>query len=160
MGRGAHEIDVVTVARAELRSDRMVEGVRLVEHTADVGIEAEGESMAECLARVAAGLFGLMFLPAADADPDRELEVDLEAGSDEELLVAWLHELLYRTEVEDICFIHFEVEGVGHRLKGGARGIPLAETEPAGPGIKAVTRHDLQLARVDGRWRARVLVDV
>ena len=76
-------------------------------------------------------------------------------------MVAWLQELLYRSEVEDVFFVWFEVETDGRRLNGRAAGVPITpELEPAGPGVKAVTRHGLRVDRVDESWRARVIVDV
>jgi SHS2 domain-containing protein len=150
----------MTTARAELGPGRHIEGVRFLEHTADIGIEAEAESMAGCLARAAAGLFGLMFIPPAYVERDRRAEMELEAASAEELLVGWLQELLYRSEVEGTCFLRFEVETDGRSLRGRAWGIPIGDAEPAGPAVKGVTRHALALSERRGRWRARVLVDV
>ena len=147
-------------ARAELASGLPIEGVRYLEHAADIGLEAEGASLAECLARAAAGVFGLMFRVEAGLEPRQVYELDLEAADDDELMVSWLQELLYRAEVDEICFLRFEVETDGDRLKGRAAGVPIRSVEPAGPGVKAVTRHGLEVGRRNGRWKARVLLDV
>lgn len=145
---------------AEFGPEGVIPGVRVLEHTADVGIEAEGGSLAECLARLGAGLFALMFVPPA-VDPQREIEVELDAPDPEELSVAWLEELLYRSEVDGVCCVRFEVETDGRRLRGRARGIAIAAgVEAAGPPVKAVTRHGLKVRRRDAGWLARVLVDV
>ena len=151
---------MTTAAQAELGPGRHIQGVRFLEHTADIGIEAEAESVAGCLARAAAGLFGLMFIPPAYVARDRRAEMQLEAASAEDLLVGWLQELLYRSEVEGTCFLRFEVETDGCSLRGRAWGIPIGDAEPAGPAVKGVTRHALALTQRHGRWRARVLVDV
>ena len=151
------------MARVELSQAAPVEGVSFLDHTADAGIEVEAPSLDACLARAAAGLFEMMFVPPAKLDRRsvRTVEVGLEAASPEELMVAWLQELLYRSEVEDVFFVSFEVETDGRRLNGRAAGVPITpELEPAGPGVKAVTRHGLRVDRVDESWRARVIVDV
>ncbi len=149
------------MASAEITPGRTIEGVRFLEHTADAGIEVEAESLDACLARAAAGLFALMFVPPPAPAPEQVEEVSAEAESPEELLVVWLQELLYRSEVGSLCFCRFEVETDGLRLRGRVVGVPIgAGVEPVGPMVKAVTRHDLRLHRAGERWRAHVLVDV
>jgi protein archease len=151
------------VARVEVSRARSVEGVSLLDHTADAGIEVEAPSLDACLARAAAGLFAMMFVPPDRLDPSsqRTVEVVLEAASPEELMVSWLQELLYRSEVEDVFFLRFEVETDGRRLNGLAAGVPITQDlEPAGPGVKGVTRHGLQVDRSGEGWQARVIFDV
>ena len=150
------------MARVELSPAGSIEGVSFLDHTADAGIEVEASSLDACLARAAAGLFALMFVPPDGLErSQRTVEVDLEADSPEELMVSWLQELLYRSEVEDVFFLWCEVETDGRRLTGRAGGVPITpDLEPAGPGVKAVTRHDLRVDHVDESWRARVILDV
>jgi len=151
------------VAQVELSRSGSVEGVGFLDHTADAGIEVEAPSLDMCLARAAAGLFAMMFVPPDKLDRSslRMVEVGLKAANPEELMVSWLQELLYRSEVEDVFFLWFEVETDGRRLNGRAAGVPITpQLEPAGPGVKAVTRHGLRVERVDESWRARVIVDV
>lgn len=136
-------------------------GVRIVEHTADVGIEAVGATLEQCFARAAAGMFSCFLRDGREQGP--WLDVEVRADGLEELLVAWLEELLFRAEVGGLVLHTFEVLEVGSSsLKGRVRGRPLRpDDEPAGAAVKAVTRHELAVARgVDGRWRARVLFDV
>jgi SHS2 domain-containing protein len=151
------------VARAEISATKPILGVRFLQHTADVGIEVEAESLDECLARAAAALFAMMFVPPERTEPGSEkvVEVSVEAEDPEALLVAWLQELLYMSEVEHLLFLWFEVETDGRRLKGRAGGRPISpEIEPAGPLVKGVTQHGLRVGRDGDRWIARVIVDV
>jgi SHS2 domain-containing protein len=147
-------------ALADIGSDGTVPGVRVVEHPADAAIEVEAASLDACLARAAAGMFALMFAPPASPSAERTLDLSVEADEPEGLLVAWLQELLYRSELDSLCFRRFEVRTVGRRLRGRALGVPLADVEAVGPMVKAVTYHGLRLGRERGRWRARVLLDV
>jgi len=149
------------VADAEIAVDAEVKGVRLLDHTADSGIEVAGDSLDECLARAAAGMFAHMWARPTTPAPERVVGVDLEADRPDELLVAWLQELLYRSEVDGVCFYRFEVESDGRRLSGRAIGVPLGpDVEPVGPSVKAVTRHGLEVRRAGERWRGRILFDV
>jgi len=105
----------------------------------------------------------MMFVPpdGIDRKSERTVEVALDADCPEELMVSWLQELLYRSEVEDLFFLRFDVETDGLRLNGRADGVPITpDLEPAGPGVKAVTRHGLRVERAGEGWRARVIFDV
>lgn len=150
------------MARAELTAARSVDGVRYVDHTADIGIEVEGRSFDECLVRAAAGLFALMFVPPEHhSGRDHVVEVKVKAESPEDLLIGWLQELLYLSETGNVLFLWFESETNRYQLKGRAGGVPITpEIEPGGPAVKAVTRHDLRVTHDGERWKARFIVDV
>ncbi len=149
------------MADAEIAVDAEVEGVHLLDHTADSGVEIEGDSLDECLARAAAGMFAQMWARPTAPASERVVGVELEADRPDELLVAWLQELLYRSEVDALCFYRFEVESDGGRLSGRAIGVPLdPDLESVGPSVKAVTRHGLEMRRAGECWRGRVLFDV
>ena len=160
------DVDLITLARVELSRAGSVEGVSLIDHTADAGFEVEASCLDACLARAAAGMFAMMFDPpnTMDRRSQRSVEVELGADCPEELMVSWLEELLYRSEVEEVFFLRFDVETVetdGLRLSGRAAGVPITpDLEPAGPGVKAVTRHGLRVERAGEGWWARVIFDV
>lgn len=134
--------------------------MRIVEHTADTGIEAEGSTVEQCFARAAAGMFACF--TRGGGDDEETIEVEVQADSLPELLVAWLEELLYHAEVAGLVLHTFEVIEVGQAsLRARARGRRLrGDDEPTGAAVKAVTRHELTVERIDGRCRARVLFDV
>ena len=91
--------------------------------------------------------------------PLQDFEVKLEAPDMEQLLVDWLSELLYLSDVEETLFCEFEVKIRGNKLEGKARGekIDLARhgfnTE-----IKAVTYHMLEIDKVNNT--VQVLFDI
>ena len=133
----------------------------ILEHTADVGIVAHGSSLAELFANAAAGMFALM----ADLEGVRQAEerqVYVEARDREGLLVRWLTELLYYLDAEEMLFSRFVVEEISDkRLRARALGERI---DPARHrlhfGVKAVTRHMLEVAAEDGGYRAQVLFDI
>lgn len=134
---------------------------RLLEHTADMGIEATGESMEELFVQAACGLREIITsLTRGEAREERTVEV--EGGDREELLVNWLNEILFLFESRGFFPADFAVEEVGPaKLRGKVWGEPfdpqrhLIERE-----IKAVTHHQLSVQRTDGGWRARIFVDL
>lgn len=88
-----------------------VAGKRYVQiaHTSDVGIAAYGKSTDELFANAAAGMFSLI----TDLRGVRnvgEYRVRLKGDTPEDLMVAWLSELLYLHETEKLLFKQFDVK--------------------------------------------------
>lgn len=134
---------------------------RLLEHTADMGLEVEGASLEELFQEAARGLRELMFGPAAGSAHGAQ---GLQVGGREmgELLVNWLNEILYLFEVQGIYPVRFQVEAVEDgKVCGQVWGEPFdAGRHPVERVVKAVTYHQLKVERTAGRWRARVYVDL
>ena len=133
----------------------------ILEHTADAGIVAHGGSLEETFANAAAGMFALM----ADPDGVRPLEerrIDVEGRDHEGLLVRWLTELLYYLDAEEMLFSRFVVEEISdRRLRARAWGERIdRERHRLHFGVKAVTRHMLEVRPEDGGYRAQVLFDI
>ncbi len=133
----------------------------ILEHTTDVGIVAHGNSLAELFANAAAGMFAIM----ADLEGVRQTEerrIEVEARDREGLMVRWLTELLYYLAAEELLFSRFIVEEVSEtRLRARAFGERIdPERHRLHFGVKAVTRHMLEVAEEDGGYRAQVLFDI
>lgn len=130
-----------------------------LEHTADVGIRAEGEALEEAFEAAAAALVELLGAGAPGEGEERAVEV--RASDREALLVSWLDELLYLHESEDLVFGGLHVERVGERLlEARVRAAPRAGRALDGVGVKAATYHRLRLTRGRGGWTAEVYLDV
>ena len=138
-------------------------GWRVIEHTADTGLEIEGENLTQLFERAAEALFS-QIVDRRRGRRRRPTAVAVAvSGADwPDLMFNWLRELLYlwngRRQV---------VAGV--RIRGLAPFAIRAEAwvedyDPAahrlGDEIKAVTYHQLQVAPNDGGWRAQVILDV
>ena len=131
------------------------------DHTADVGIVAHGGSLAEAFVNAAKAMFSLM-VALDKVEPRDERRVELHADDREGLLVAWLAELLYLSEVDNLVFSHFKVDEISDtRIVARALGEPL-DLERHDPQlmIKAVTRHMLQVAPENGGFQVRVILDI
>lgn len=144
-------------------------GVRFLDHTADVGLEAHAASPELLFHRAALGTLWLVEgAPQEGArreggggEEGRETRaLTLEAHDPPKLLRAWLRELLWWHEVEGVSYrdARFETLETG-RLEA------RVEVAPASPRplreIKGVTLHGLRVeAGEEGEWRARVIFDV
>lgn len=136
-------------------------GYRLLEHTADMGIEATAKTPEELFAEAAYGLLDIM-TSGSKAAARQERVIELSGGDHAELLVSWLNEILYLFETQGFLPADFEVEEAGAtRLRARVRGEPfdpdhhVVERE-----VKAVTYHQLTVQKTDGLWLARVYVDL
>jgi len=133
----------------------------IIEHTADVGLRAQADSLAEAFSFLAKGMFDLITDESA-IDDAHHFSVQLEAHDLEQLLVDWLSELLFLHETNEAVFSRFEI-----RIDEEA--IVLSASvfgEPFDPGkhrlgmqIKAVTYH---LLKVSGGppYEVQVLFDI
>lgn len=138
----------------------MERGHRVIEHTADSGIEAWGPTLDEAFEEAALGLFDLMIDPAA-VDERETCSIVVRGGDDGDLLVRWLNELIYLVDARGLVFGRFVVkrEGPGV-LAADAYGEPL---DPARHGqrsaVKAATYHQLAV-EAGPPARVRVIVDL
>jgi SHS2 domain-containing protein len=90
-----------------------------------------------------------------------ERPIEVQAADRAALLVAWMDELLYLHEAEDVVFGGFEVDGTGDRrvrarVLVAARGDRVLEDM----GIKAATYHRLRVEPDGDGWLAQVYLDV
>ena len=132
----------------------------ILDHTADTGIEARAESLPDLIEDLATGMFAIM----AEADPcpgAEAITIEVNAPTEEDLVVEVLSELLYESEVEDLILCGFRVKMTSsHRVEVSASGVPTSEVELTGPPIKAVTYHDVTVEERDDGWFAKVYFDV
>jgi SHS2 domain-containing protein len=128
-----------------------------IEHTADWALLARGSSLPELFVNAATGMYTLAAeLDRLHASTERTIEV---SGIDAEtLLVNWLNELLYYTEMDQVVFGWFEIEQfASDHLRAVARGeagVPLVKP------IKAVTFHDLQIKPSGNGYEVTIVFDV
>jgi SHS2 domain-containing protein len=137
-----------------------VQDFEIIDHTADIGIVAHGESLREVFANAARAMFSLI----ADLDDvDESISCDVEvSGEDQEvLLVEWLNELIYLFDARNMVFRRFEILDIGRiSLKARVYGEKLdLSRHRLKMVIKAATYHILKVERDDG-FRAQVLFDV
>lgn len=149
--------------RPDARSQR---GFRPLEHTADRSIEAWGASLPDLFCAAAEGMFSAS-AHCSPVTPQQQWSVEVEADSLEDLLHAWLSELLWLSERDAAALCTFEMVQVERtesglwRARGLARGGPFSEDSPhTGAPVKAVTYHDLRIWQDGDTWRAHLVFDV
>ena len=132
---------------------------RLIEHTADVGLVAYGNSLAEAFGNAACGLFSIITdLRTVRQEESRQIEISEEDS--ETLLFEWLNSLVYLFDVELLLFKRFDILYFDSR-----RLTAVCHGEKYDPsrhhtklGVKAATYHMLEVD--GGRNQVRVIFDV
>jgi SHS2 domain-containing protein len=135
------------------------------EHAADVGVRGRGGTPARAFEETARALFSLLSADLDGIRPSVEERVVCEAANLEELLVAFLNELLYLFDSRRTVFGQFDVEieeAPGRvRLTGLARGEPFDPRRHEFTVLpKGATFTALEVARHGGEWVAQCVVDV
>lgn len=133
----------------------------IIPHTADIGIKAYGTTLSELFKNTAYGMFDII----ADLDGLKksvEQPIEVKAANREELLVAWLGELLYNFYTKQIIFFDFNIEELSDTgIKAKAFGRHVGENRNRlKTEIKAVTYHELKIQEDAGKFTAVVIFDV
>lgn len=128
-----------------------------MDHTADWALRVRGETLGKLLENAALGMLHLAGAEPRPQAPSPDT-ITLSAPDPESLLVGWLEELLYRMETRQVTFprVRARVEGDTH-LTAEVEEAPLAAL---GRSIKAVTFHDLKIARTPEGYAATLVFDV
>ncbi len=132
---------------------------RLTEHTADVGLIAYGQTLAEAFANAAYGMFSIIAeLKTVRETTSRRLEIN-EADT-EGLLFEWLNRLLYFFDVEMLIFRKFDISKLDENhlvaVCFGEKYDPARHRLKTG--VKSATYHLLKVDRE--RNQVRVILDI
>lgn len=133
----------------------------IIDTTADVGILARGGTCEEVFVHAAEGLFSLI-TDIESVEPVQPYTVQCEGISLEGLLVAWLNELIYLHDAQEMLFRRFELTAFdGQRIEAKAWGEPVDPSRHAlGTQVKAATYHLARVVEGPSGWEAKVILDV
>ncbi|OGQ81331.1 MAG: hypothetical protein A3F90_03450 [Deltaproteobacteria bacterium RIFCSPLOWO2_12_FULL_60_19] len=135
--------------------------VREIEHTADLGFEVEATDPADLFKLAGEALYGLI-ADTAGIEPKQEIHISAIAEGWEELLHAWLCELLAQFNLRGFIgkqcdIMTIEPGRVEAIVKGEALDLKRHKFHTE---IKGVTYHGFRVWQEKGMWRARIIFDV
>ncbi len=131
----------------------------LIDHTGDVGIRVRAASIEDLFATAARAMYDIL-VDAPGATAQREDEIVVE-GDGDELLRAWLAELLYRFSVDEMIYVAFDLEAGPGRLRARAGGQKMDRAKHGlRTELKAVTYHGLSVREEGGAWIGEVIFDI
>jgi SHS2 domain-containing protein len=133
----------------------------LIDHTADIGIIAYGNTKEEAFEVAAEAMFDLI-CPLDKVEEKERFDIEVDAEDLESLLVTWLNELLYVFDVKRLIFKKFNVTLIGNNQL-----ISHCFGEKFDPKkheiireIKAVTYNLLKIKNKDNQWMIQVVFDI
>lgn len=127
-----------------------------IQHTADRSVKVWAQDLPSFFAesaRAMNAIAGIRLQPG----PRTQRSFETNGPDAESLLVAFLSELVFATEMENLGFDEFEVRLDDDSLQVRMTGAPLLEIEKA---IKAVTFHGLQIRTEGSMVTAEIVFDV
>jgi SHS2 domain-containing protein len=132
----------------------------ILPHTADLQIRAYGKNIKELFCNALKGMFSSL---GPEVIPDEKVELrtfDVSSGDRELLLVDFLSEALYLSDVYGEAYLDVEITEMSDtHIKGILHGTAI--TDFAAGEIKAVTHHGLKIVHSDdGTWFSEVIFDL
>ncbi len=121
----------------------------LIDHTADVGVKAYGETLDQAFENAATAMFDII-TDNSERDSVGQYDIELRAPDLEQLLVDWLSELLFLHGAKNLVFGFFKVtiDKKNNHLKAHVFGEPFTGSKhKIGSEIKAVTYHMLKVSK-------------
>jgi SHS2 domain-containing protein len=135
-------------------------GYELREHTADVAVEATGDSLGDVFAAVADGMAAAMCDDVPEGGQRHDLAMTAE--SRQALLFDYLDRLIYERDVESVLPVDNEADvrrdGTNWTVGASYRGVPLSTVTARD--LKAVTYSEMDLSETPAGWHAYVVFDV
>ncbi len=134
---------------------------RLLDHTADLGVEITGRTPADLFANAARTLGELICEPQS-VQPRNERRVEAEGEDWADLMVNWMRELLYLWNGGQQLWTGARIETLTAEYVRAY--VALDDYDPERHAIlhdiKAVTYHAIEVSPTRGGWRASVIFDV
>jgi SHS2 domain-containing protein len=127
-----------------------------IEHTADWELKVWAADLAELFIQAARGMMALSGFHL-ESGPSLDRQMHLEAADHESLLVAFLNELLFIGEQEQLGFDHFSLTIENGQLSAQLSGAPIQSLDKE---IKAVTYHRLAIKQTEHGCETRIVFDV
>ena len=139
----------------------MIGSFTILEHPADMGIEARGETVSQAFEQSAIGLMSIIVELSSVSIKD-EQTIELHASDREQLLVKWLTEILYLYDGQQFVSKKFHIDELTNTsLHATIRGEPLsAEKHQTLLDVKAITYHQLLIEEQEHQSIIRVFLDI
>ena len=132
---------------------------------ADAAFEATGDSPSELFLAASQAVIDTMANPST-VSPSWHRNLERDAPDLSALLFDWLCEIVFLKDAEGVVFsevivrVEAQPDG-GWRLYGTLTGGPIdMTTQELRADVKAVTKHLYEVREQDGKWRARVVLDI
>lgn len=137
--------------------------VSTFDHTADVGMTVRARDLDDLFCTAAEGLFDYVVTNRTEIRETFSENIALQADSPADLLIAWLNELIFRSETQHRLYRSFDVKvnGDGTSLTAEIRGEPIdRDRHVLDHEVKAVTQHGMKVQQEGNEWISTIILDI
>ena len=131
-------------------------GFEEISHTADWSVHVWAGDLPSLFAESARAMNALAGTRITQG-PRLQRSFEAEGPDAESLLVAFLSELVYYQEQENLAFDRFDLQVEDRALRVDMEGAPIETVDKA---IKAVTYHNLKIVKTDRGLETAIVFDV
>ena len=137
---------------------------KYLDHEADVGILAVGDSQSEAFADGAKAMFNVM-VDIGGVDKSKQVDIICKAESIDKLFVEWLNELIAQADINSMFFSDFKVEIAvvddKFELSAIAFGEPIDQTKhKIKTEVKGATYYGLKYEEKENKFYVQCVLDV
>jgi len=137
--------------------NKLSSGFEEREHTADVSLYIWAESIEQLYMEAAKGMVEILKPEFEKGAVEVCQTLSLEGADAETLMVAFLSELIYLLDEQNLVFTDFDLEIRDYRLTAQIKGRKVRSIEKE---IKAVTYSDLEIKESQGRFTTMLVFDI
>ena len=132
-----------------------------LDHTADMGIRVTGKNLKDLLENAARSMIQIM-IKGGPGGKTATVQLSVSGEDYADLMVRWLGEILYLFEGDSKIVINTEISSIRKfHLNATLQVAPFnPEQHEILTEIKAVTYHQIEVARKKGLWHAKVIFDL
>lgn len=133
----------------------------LISHTADIGIKLSANSLEELFKKTALAMFDIIAEKKKKSDTaEIEIPIGQQAETLDELLVNWLNELLYLSQVKEVIFTDFSFKKFDEYSLQAIAVAKDMKNYQLNVEIKAATYHELKIEKKASKWQTQIIFDV
>ena len=126
--------------------------------TSDIMFEAYGKTLEKVFENSALALSSII-CKINKIKPLKEIEVEVTAKNNKELMFSFLQEIIARVDIEEMFFSKFKVNITKNKLKAILYGEPITP-EKGEVVVKALTNHQYEFKKTPKGYSTRVVVDI
>ncbi len=137
---------------------------KFLDHTADIKVEVWGETLEEAFRNAGIAFYDII-LDVEKAEKEEKRRIAVEGFDLESLLFNWIDKLIFLFEVEMQVYKDFDIRiskiqdiyrlnavGYGEKYNRGKHDYKVH--------VKAMTYHEMEILKLDGKYIIRFIVDI
>jgi len=139
----------------------MEQRYRQLDHTADVAFEIKGNTLKDLFENAAYALYDFMF-SKEKVFPEIAMDVEITGIDTEDLLIRWLNELIFISEMDEMVFSEFHIEQLrDNHIAANVSGERYKPDKHGGCNqVKAATYHNIAIQKDGDGFKTTIVLDV